>query len=287
MGLSRYLVFVHGLRICRRVRELPYFVINAKKISLVGVELSYSTFWDFAKIGPSWHSLDEIGRLTTINDSVSDTDHFCWRKSMSHASRFLWRIRRETCTLRRGTIFSFETRTASSWRLNDLDDSDQVVLAALEDSPFASVPQLSRLTHLPSMIVYRRLTQSLGFVASHLVLQSEQIDCEHLYPALIWFSSTLQCLSVVLCQIQDSGEIGVGIDLTDIRSSPSVQTTIYVFLFLGQIDHRWRPTARSCIGLYLPRLAGPRRWQFSSCRIVLNQQDIRKYPHICGRLLDE
>jgi hypothetical protein len=28
--------------------------------------------------------------------------------------------------------------------------------------------QLSRLTHLPSTIVYRRLTQSLGFVVHHL-----------------------------------------------------------------------------------------------------------------------
>jgi hypothetical protein len=50
----------------------------------------------------------------------------------------------------------------------DLDGSDQAILAALEDSPFASVRQLSRLTHLPSTIVYRRLTQSLGFVAHHL-----------------------------------------------------------------------------------------------------------------------
>jgi hypothetical protein len=51
---------------------------------------------------------------------------------------------------------------------NDLDDSDQAISAALEDSPFASVRQLSRLTHLPSTTVYRRLTQSLGFVARHL-----------------------------------------------------------------------------------------------------------------------
>jgi hypothetical protein len=50
----------------------------------------------------------------------------------------------------------------------DLDDSDQAILAALEDSPFASVWQLSRLTHLPSTTVYRRLTQSLEFVAHHL-----------------------------------------------------------------------------------------------------------------------
>jgi hypothetical protein len=50
----------------------------------------------------------------------------------------------------------------------DLDDSDQVILAALEESPFASVRQFSQLTHLPSTTVDRRLTQSLGFVARHL-----------------------------------------------------------------------------------------------------------------------
>jgi hypothetical protein len=49
-----------------------------------------------------------------------------------------------------------------------LDDSDQDILAAFEDSPFASVRQLSRLIHLPSTTVYRPLTQSLGFVARHL-----------------------------------------------------------------------------------------------------------------------
>jgi hypothetical protein len=50
----------------------------------------------------------------------------------------------------------------------DLDDSDQVILSALEDGSFASVRQVSRLTYLPSTTVYRRLTQSLGFVARHL-----------------------------------------------------------------------------------------------------------------------
>jgi hypothetical protein len=51
---------------------------------------------------------------------------------------------------------------------DDLDDSDQAILIGLEDSSFASVRQLSRLTHLPSTAVYPRLTQSLGFVAHHL-----------------------------------------------------------------------------------------------------------------------
>jgi hypothetical protein len=50
----------------------------------------------------------------------------------------------------------------------DFDDSDRVILTVLEDSPFASVRELSRLAHLPSTSVYRRLTQSLGFVARHL-----------------------------------------------------------------------------------------------------------------------
>jgi hypothetical protein len=50
----------------------------------------------------------------------------------------------------------------------DLDDSDQAILAAFEDGPFASVRQFSRLTHLPLTTVYRRLTQLLGFVARHL-----------------------------------------------------------------------------------------------------------------------
>jgi hypothetical protein len=40
----------------------------------------------------------------------------------------------------------------------NLDDSDQAILTALEDSPFCSVWQLSRLTHLSSTTVDRRLT---------------------------------------------------------------------------------------------------------------------------------
>jgi hypothetical protein len=50
----------------------------------------------------------------------------------------------------------------------DLDDSDQAILAALDNSPFASVRQLSRLTHIPSPTVYRRFSQSVGVVARHL-----------------------------------------------------------------------------------------------------------------------
>jgi hypothetical protein len=50
----------------------------------------------------------------------------------------------------------------------DLDDSDQAILPALEDSQFSPVRQLFQLTHLPSTTLYRRLTQSLGFVARYL-----------------------------------------------------------------------------------------------------------------------
>jgi hypothetical protein len=50
----------------------------------------------------------------------------------------------------------------------DLDDSDQVTLAALENSLFDSVRQLSRLIHLPSTTGYRRLAESLAFVVHHL-----------------------------------------------------------------------------------------------------------------------
>jgi hypothetical protein len=50
----------------------------------------------------------------------------------------------------------------------DLDDSDQALLTAQEDNPFASVRQLSRLTHLPSTTVDCGLIQSPGFVVRHL-----------------------------------------------------------------------------------------------------------------------
>jgi hypothetical protein len=49
----------------------------------------------------------------------------------------------------------------------DLDDSNQAILTALEDSPFVSVRELCPLTPLPSTTGYRRLTQSPGFVARH------------------------------------------------------------------------------------------------------------------------
>jgi hypothetical protein len=49
-----------------------------------------------------------------------------------------------------------------------LDDSDEAILSALDENPFASVRQLSRLTHIPATTVHHRLTESLGFPARHL-----------------------------------------------------------------------------------------------------------------------
>jgi hypothetical protein len=50
-----------------------------------------------------------------------------------------------------------------------LNDSDEAILSALDENPFASVRHLSRLTHIPATTVYRRLTESLGFTARHLL----------------------------------------------------------------------------------------------------------------------
>jgi hypothetical protein len=49
-----------------------------------------------------------------------------------------------------------------------LDDSDEAIVSALDENPFASVRQLSRLTHIPATTVYRRLTKPPGFTARHL-----------------------------------------------------------------------------------------------------------------------
>jgi hypothetical protein len=62
----------------------------------------------------------------------------------------------------------------------DLNDSDQAILAALEDSPFAAVRQLSRLTHLPSTTVYRRLANRpnlwrVTFDGCHMLCQTRKM----------------------------------------------------------------------------------------------------------------
>jgi hypothetical protein len=48
------------------------------------------------------------------------------------------------------------------------DDCDQAILLALAEWPFASVRELSRLTHLPRTTIHRRLTKSLEFRVRHL-----------------------------------------------------------------------------------------------------------------------
>jgi hypothetical protein len=73
-----------------------------------------------------------------------------------------------TCYLRKARFHPSKPESHPGDVQRDFNDSDQDILATLEDSPFASVRQLSRLTYLPSTTVYRRLTQSLGFVARHL-----------------------------------------------------------------------------------------------------------------------
>jgi hypothetical protein len=51
---------------------------------------------------------------------------------------------------------------------HQLDDSDQDILLALADQHFASIRELSRLTHLPITTFHRRLTHFLRFYVRHL-----------------------------------------------------------------------------------------------------------------------
>jgi hypothetical protein len=59
-------------------------------------------------------------------------------------------------------------RTASVEMSGAVDDSDEAILSSLDEKPFASMHQLSRLTHIPPTTVYRRLTNSLEFTARYL-----------------------------------------------------------------------------------------------------------------------
>jgi hypothetical protein len=58
-------------------------------------------------------------------------------------------------------------RTASVEASRALDDSDEAILSSLDENPFVSVRQLSCLTNIPPMAMYRRLTNSLGFTERH------------------------------------------------------------------------------------------------------------------------
>jgi hypothetical protein len=48
------------------------------------------------------------------------------------------------------------------------DDSDRAILSTFEENSFASGRQLSCLTNISATTMYRRLTESLGFMARHL-----------------------------------------------------------------------------------------------------------------------
>jgi hypothetical protein len=60
-------------------------------------------------------------------------------------------------------------KTSNADDRKPIDGTDEAILSALDESPFASVQQLSRLTHLPPMTACRRLNQFLGFAARHLI----------------------------------------------------------------------------------------------------------------------
>jgi transcriptional regulator of acetoin/glycerol metabolism len=58
--------------------------------------------------------------------------------------------------------------TALPEREAQFDNCDHAILLALAEQPFASVRELSRLTHLSRTTVHWRLTNSLGFRVRHL-----------------------------------------------------------------------------------------------------------------------
>jgi hypothetical protein len=70
--------------------------------------------------------------------------------------------------LREGWYLPSDQGTPSVEDDRDIDEADQAILFTLDQNPFASVRQLSQLTHIPSTTIYRRLTQSLGFTTRHL-----------------------------------------------------------------------------------------------------------------------
>jgi hypothetical protein len=79
-------------------------------------------------------------------------------KSSSSVTRFL----------REAKFPSPNPPTTLSEENPSLDDYNESILLALTEQAFASVCQLSRLTHLPRSTVDRRLTQSIEFHVRHL-----------------------------------------------------------------------------------------------------------------------
>jgi hypothetical protein len=48
------------------------------------------------------------------------------------------------------------------------DVVDNAILEALDQTPFASIRKLAKATCIPRTTVWRRLTESLGFIVKHL-----------------------------------------------------------------------------------------------------------------------
>jgi hypothetical protein len=70
--------------------------------------------------------------------------------------------------LRAAVFASFNPPTPLPQPEAQFDDCDHAILLSLAEEPFASVRELSRLTHLPRTTGHRRLTKSLGFRVRHL-----------------------------------------------------------------------------------------------------------------------
>jgi hypothetical protein len=86
-------------------------------------------------------------------------------------------LERETMSYQSVSCDFREVRYASGNHLShfcepesQLDDFDEAILLALAKQPFMSIQRWARLIHLPKTMVYRRLTQSLGFQVRHLLL---------------------------------------------------------------------------------------------------------------------
>jgi hypothetical protein len=72
-----------------------------------------------------------------------------------------------TQRLRKGHLLPSSQGAPSADGRNGIDDADQAVLPVLGKNAFASVRQLSRLTHIPPTTVYYRLKESIWFTARH------------------------------------------------------------------------------------------------------------------------
>jgi hypothetical protein len=69
--------------------------------------------------------------------------------------------------LRKPSFSSPKTPQPSESQAPILNESDEVILLALSEEPFASVQQLACRTHLRSSTVYDHLTHKLGFTVRY------------------------------------------------------------------------------------------------------------------------